>query len=416
MSHVDVDGSRRKEELHTNNNGRDFFCSTTSESVLYFANNTSLNQETYSETSVFYVSGFPVFSDRRGADSVLPEEEASGSDEGVEVIPEVDICRHEPWDLPAQAIIQSDNEWFFFSPRGRKYPNGSQSKRATESGYWKATGKERSVKSGSNVIGTKRTLVFHTGRAPKGQRTEWIMHEYCTSEKSQDAMVVCRLRKNSEFHLNDNLKKNSIKDLPAVNNSMTGLSCGEQSGMVDGAKPVDSCSKDCTSSYNSHSVEQVDTGAESDDKQPSDFSQDGCSSLKKDCADEEDCYADIMKDDIVKLDEHPGLSPVPVVKPKSELRNNQATVSLLPFQGTANRRLRLRRHRIESYQEGQMEIYKFVKQNIPIEGGPDSDTWQRPESLIHNFTTKKDQISILPASLNVNLDDTISVLHRGIPG
>lgn len=85
----------------------------------------------------------------------------------------------------ALSIIPSDNEWFFFSTRGKKYPKGSQSKRATQSGYWKATGKERNVKSGAVTIGTKRTLVFHTGRAPKGERTEWIMHEYCISDTTQ---------------------------------------------------------------------------------------------------------------------------------------------------------------------------------------------------------------------------------------
>lgn len=85
----------------------------------------------------------------------------------------------------ALSIIKSENEWFFFSARGRKYPNGSQSKRATQSGYWKATGKERNVKAGGVTIGTKRTLVFHIGRAPRGERTEWIMHEYCMSDTLQ---------------------------------------------------------------------------------------------------------------------------------------------------------------------------------------------------------------------------------------
>ncbi|KAK1270724.1 NAC transcription factor 29 [Acorus gramineus] len=89
-------------------------------------------------------------------------------------IPDVDLCRFDPWDLPGDL----ERERYFFCVRSAKYPNGSRSNRAGVSGYWKATGKDRQVLRGGQVVGVKKSLVFYKGKAPSGSRTDWVMHEY----------------------------------------------------------------------------------------------------------------------------------------------------------------------------------------------------------------------------------------------
>lgn len=191
----------------------------------------------------------------------------NGRHSDVRVIPEIDVCKWEPWDLPGLSVIKNeDPEWFFFCPRDRKYPNGHRSNRATDAGYWKATGKDRTIKSrkssspghyNAHMIGMKKTLVFYRGRAPKGERTHWIMHEYRATEKEldgtndgQEPYVLCRLFRKPEEKLEvpkyDEVEQTGSS--PAATRSSADDTSSdqfqEQPGPIMTAVPADSCISD----------------------------------------------------------------------------------------------------------------------------------------------------------------------------
>lgn len=73
-----------------------------------------------------------------------------------------------------------EKEWYFYCPRDRKYRNSARPNRVTGAGFWKATGTDRPIYSseGNKCIGLKKSLVFYKGKAAKGIKTDWMMHEF----------------------------------------------------------------------------------------------------------------------------------------------------------------------------------------------------------------------------------------------
>ncbi|KAJ0238257.1 NAC domain-containing protein 102 [Hirschfeldia incana] len=143
----------------------------------------------------------------------------------VPVIAEIDLYKFNPWELPDMALY-GEKEWYFFSHRDRKYPNGSRPNRAAGTGYWKATGADKPIGK-PKTLGIKKALVFYAGKAPRGVKTNWIMHEYRLANVDRSAAssnnknnlrlddwVLCRIY---------NKKGTMEKYYPAADEKETGM-------------------------------------------------------------------------------------------------------------------------------------------------------------------------------------------------
>ncbi|KAG6589306.1 Transcription factor JUNGBRUNNEN 1, partial [Cucurbita argyrosperma subsp. sororia] len=156
------------------------------------------------------------------------------------LIKQMDIYKHNPWDLPYGSSNVGDKEWYFYCKRGRKYKNSIRPNRVTGSGFWKATGIDKPVYSnggeGSECIGLKKTLVYYRGSAGKGTKTYWMMHEFRLPPSNSyniaqqaEIWTLCRIfkRNMSCRRYGSNWNKQTPTKNPSTDQKNTKL-CNEQ--------------------------------------------------------------------------------------------------------------------------------------------------------------------------------------------
>nr|TKS14601.1 hypothetical protein D5086_0000046750 [Populus alba] len=111
----------------------------------------------------------------------------------------VNLCEHEPWDLPGRSIIKFAGQvtWYFLCPRDLR---GKVQRRKTKAGYWKSTCRPKSItaEGTKKKIGVMRTLRFYENEV----RTGWMMYELDlianSSQFKKGQYVLCKLEFNSK--------------------------------------------------------------------------------------------------------------------------------------------------------------------------------------------------------------------------
>ncbi|PSR99707.1 NAC domain-containing protein [Actinidia chinensis var. chinensis] len=84
-----------------------------------------------------------------------------------------------------------DGIWYLIHPDHNK---------KSEHGFWRARGEATEIFMNSVIKGWRTTLDFYEGRAPHGQRTNWVMQEYritqkglCSYRNPKESSLLCRV-------------------------------------------------------------------------------------------------------------------------------------------------------------------------------------------------------------------------------
>ncbi|KAF9676352.1 hypothetical protein SADUNF_Sadunf09G0129700 [Salix dunnii] len=254
-----------------------------------------------------------------------------GDERCVEVISEIEICKHEPWDLPVDKHLFIDDD--------------------------------------------------------------------------KDSLVVCRLRKNAEFRPSDPSNQGSVNErhLSTTHSSGDAVSDG---GIDQGGVPSREKAAECSKGYGSCSTEQLSSASESELKLSNDADLAGSSSHKKDSDDDEDCFADILNHDIIKLDEillssPPGLRSLVASNSEATTRSEQSVEIFfsealpscsIPLQGTSKQPVEmfmletLPLHSTPSRGTSKQPVEMLMSETLPLHSTPSRGTEHQPAEMFMSET------------------------------
>ncbi|XP_020578085.1 NAC domain-containing protein 83-like [Phalaenopsis equestris] len=151
------------------------------------------------------------------------------------IIPEIDLGKLNPWDLPLNLGGFGGDKYFFYLRESKSQKKkGRVSYRETKLGYWKPLGKEKPVlasSQGNELVGLKQVLAFYRGKSPHGSKTDWIMHEYSLPNKellkssaqsllvSSKEWVVCQISVKRRKNLRARNIRQEENQIPATSSS-----------------------------------------------------------------------------------------------------------------------------------------------------------------------------------------------------